>query len=545
MGSSRLLSSSRKKYCVSGMANSSATLDPVKVADQLAVMWLFVTGLYMFFMLIGIGMVEVGSSHRKNSKTAVVKNICSFGISATCFWFWLRCLAQFGLSPYLVFCFAIFLLVGFLTWYFRFAFATICSTVVSGGVAERSQFLCSIVCTMFVTGFVHPVAAHWVWGGGWLQSRGVIDTSGCGVVSLLGGVAGIVGSVILGPRVGRFEGQRFHVKAAKPQPFSPVFHALGVLIVWTGWYGLNSGAASALVGLQKPLEIVAINTALAPSAATLSVMVVAWLWSGCREIPCATTLNGVVAGLIAISSSVAVVSPALAFVVGFVAGPLYFFAALLLQQLKIDDPLDMSCLHLTGGLWGLIATGLFATEAHARQAFPSRHPQHYGLFFGGGGQLLGWQLSYACAIICWGVVTGVTVFGFCHFLGILRVSKESELYGLDSAFYGSPTKHERKLLELITATRGVTPNVASTLSPAAAALHYQLQLQQHQQHQQQVLQQQQEFIHDVFAQAPNSNSHKPPPQHPSGIDTPAEETPTQHHHQIQSFEIGHKDVSMS
>eukprot|EP00301_Raphidiophrys_heterophryoidea_P019212 c4181_g1_i2.p1 GENE.c4181_g1_i2~~c4181_g1_i2.p1 ORF type:complete len:404 (-),score=73.00 c4181_g1_i2:753-1964(-) len=372
-----------------------------KYEGLLEVLWLFVTGLYVFFMQIGHGMVEVGSSHRKNSKTVVVKNICTFALTATIFWlfgyglgygckngdcrpgigdddFALRhfsaksqLLAPNKRSP-----------SGYLTWYFRFAFASMCSTAVSGGIAERCQFVCSLICGVFVAGFVHPVAAHWVWGNGWLQRGGVIDTAGSGVVSVLGGVVGIVGAVVLRPRVGRFEGRLFHVKTTKTQPFSPVFHALGILLLWTGWYGLNAGSSSVLVGRARyPSEIVAINTALAPSASTLSVMLVSWLWSGRQELPCAITFNGVLAGLVAISASCAVVSPAIAFVIGAISGLVYFLAAGLLRQLKIDDPLDLSCIHLACGFWGLIAVGLFATKHRVEKIFSdTNHGNHYGLF---------------------------------------------------------------------------------------------------------------------------------------------------------------------
>lgn len=302
---------------------------------------------------------------------------------------------------------------------FQLAFAGISITIALGGFAERAKFSAYVVFTILFGILVYPVIAHWIWGGGWLAEHGKQDFAGSTVVHLTGAMAALAATILLKPRIGKYnkDGSANNIAGHT---------ALAVLILWVGWFGFNAGSTVSVDGAF--FGFVALNTNLAAGAGAVAATFISWLVLGKPDVP--TLLNGALAGLVAITASCAFVEPWAAVVIGFIAGVLVFYSARFFEKRKIDDPIFALSVHGTAGVWGTLSTGFFATEELATVG-------QAGLFYGGGLHQLGVQ---ALGVVTSGlyafIISFVILFVMKKLVGI-RVSEEEEIMGLDISEHGS------------------------------------------------------------------------------------------------------------
>jgi Amt family ammonium transporter len=307
---------------------------------------------------------------------------------------------------------------------FQLAFAGIAITISLGGFAERAKLSIYLVFTVLFSALVYPVVAHWIWGGGWLAEHGKQDFAGSTVVHLTGAMAAFAATILLKPRIGKFnqDGSANNILG-----HNQVFTALGVLVLWIGWFGFN--AASTLGVEDGFFGYVALNTNLAAAAGAVAALIVSWAVLGKSDVP--TMLNGALAGLVAITASCAFVDTWAAVLIGFIAGILVFYSVRFFEKRKIDDPIYALSVHGAAGVWGTISTGFFATPELATVGKP-------GLFYGGGFEQLGVQImgvgvSGAYAF----TVSFIILFAAKKLMGGLRVTEEEEIMGLDMSEHGS------------------------------------------------------------------------------------------------------------
>jgi len=296
-------------------------------------------------------------------------------------------------------------------WLFQVAFAATAATIVSGAIVGRMQFRAYVIFSLFITGLVYPVSGFWKWGGGWLDQMGFYDFAGSVVVHAVGGFAALAAAIVLGPRIGRFKTDD---EARHLQGHSLALAASGVLILWVGWYGFNPGSQLAFSGAANihATMTIAVNTTLAAGAGGLAAMVLSSFMSHSHKLSLAMLFNGVVAGLVGITASCDSVTNPEAIIIGFVAGLLVVLGGSLLNQLKIDDVVGAWPAHGLCGVWGGIATGIF------------------------GGYSLGVQILGSLVIPAWAFGTMFILFTVLKKMGMLRVSREHELAGLDLSEHG-------------------------------------------------------------------------------------------------------------
>ena len=335
--------------------------------------------------------------------------------------------------------------VGWHNWFFQFAFAATAATIVSGAVAERCAMSGYAGYAFFLTTFVYPMVAHWVWSDkGFLsafkvnpyKNVGVIDFAGCGVVHMVGGAAAGIGAWVLGPRIGRFDPD---VPVTEFKGHSAPLTVLGTFILWVGWYGFNPGSTLAIVGSGDVASKVAVCTTLSAAAGGVTNMLLHFQIAkrcaadkhGIYDV--AETCNGVLAGLVAITAACAVVEPWAAVVIGMIGSFVYSGGSILLKKLHIDDAVNATPVHFFAGAWGLIAPGLFARGENMRAAYDNHRT---GLFYGGNGTMLGVQLLAFVTITLWCTVTMLPFFYAMLKLGLFRVAEEHELLGLDESKHG-------------------------------------------------------------------------------------------------------------
>jgi Amt family ammonium transporter len=294
-------------------------------------------------------------------------------------------------------------------------------------MAERTKFSSYLVYSFFITAIIYPIAGHWIWGGGWIWTlpfgAGFRDFAGSTVVHSIGGWLALVGAIALGPRLGRFAKDG---KAVAIPGHSITLATLGVFILWLGWFGFNPGSQLAIQGGNADaVALVAANTNLAAAAGAISALIVSWL-AVTKKPDLPTTLNGVLAGLVAITAPCAYVTPLWSIVIGLVAGVIVVYGAIWLEKLKIDDPVSAVPVHLMNGIWGTLAIGIFATENGVT-----------GLIARDSGQIVA-QLIGVAAVGVWCVMTGsILFFGVLKgWLG-LRVSRDEEIKGLDLLEHGT------------------------------------------------------------------------------------------------------------
>lgn len=413
--------------------------------------FVLVSGYLVFLMQAGFAMLTAGSVRSKNTKNVLLKNVLDACVGALAYYLFGFAFAYgvhseapgfIGSGPY-----ALAHQFGepiqknvdngylFNSFFFQWAFAATAATIVSGSVAERTSFYAYMAYAFFLTAFVYPVVSHWVWGGGWLANLyksdgGVIDFAGCSVVHMVGGFAGLAGAAIVGPRLGRFDSEG---KVVPIPGHSATLATLGTFLLWFGWYGFNPGSALALTGNGwNVAERCAVTTTLAGATGGVTTLVILKLRDHIFDL--LACLNGILAGLVSITACCAFVEPYAAIVIGFIGALVYIGAAMVLLALKIDDPLEAFPIHGAAGMWGALAVGLFNVKRHQETAGFS--VVNWGLFYGGGGKLLGANLTAVCVIAVWTLALISPLFFLLKVMGILRISAEEEIIGNDVSKHG-------------------------------------------------------------------------------------------------------------
>ncbi len=402
------------------------------VNDNVFAVWFLIGAALVFWMQAGFAMVETGFTRAKNAGNIIMKNLMDFCIGCCVF-----ILIGFSLllgedmmgligKPG----FDIFTAYADFDWsnfVFNLVFCATTATIVSGAMAERTKFLSYCVYSAVISALIYPVEAHWIWGGGWLAQLGFHDFAGSCAIHMVGGISSIIGAKMVGARIGKFEKDE-NGKIVKVNAFpghNLVIGALGVFILWLGWYGFNGAACTS----TDQLASVFVTTTIAPSIATVVCMIFTWIKYGKPDV--SMCLNASLAGLVAITAPCDVTDAFGAIVIGAVSGVLVVFAVWFLDfKLRIDDPVGAVAVHMMNGIWGTIATGLFATTTA-----PGNDTLN-GLFYGGGFHLLGIQLLGFAAVAAWTAVTMTIVFAVIKAIFGLRVSEEEELEGLDSTEHG-------------------------------------------------------------------------------------------------------------
>ena len=399
--------------------------------------WTLIAAFLVFFMQAGFALVETGLTRAKNTCNIIMKNLMDFSIGSLAFWA-IGFAIMFGADKLGLFGTDGFFLSGgnpttgdglwqYAYWIFQAVFAATAATIVSGAMAERTKFSAYLIYTVILSAIIYPVAGHWIWGGGWLSNLGMVDFAGSTVVHSVGGMAALVGAIMVGPRLGKYNSDgSSNVIAGHNIPLA----ALGVFILWFGWFGFNPGSTTS--GVNLSIATIAVTTNLAAAAGAFAAMCTIWLWFGKPDTSMA--LNGALAGLVAITAPCASVSPLSAVIIGLVAGVLVVFSVIFIERvLKIDDPVGAVSVHLVNGMWGTLAVGLFAETAFGEAAGLSHGA---GLFFGGGWHLFLVQLTGVASVALWTAVTCFACFGLCKVLTGLRVSDEEQLKGLDIDEHG-------------------------------------------------------------------------------------------------------------
>lgn len=399
--------------------------------------WFLIGAALVFWMQAGFAMVEAGFTRAKNTGNIIMKNLMDFCIGTCVF-----ILIGFGLlfgedmagligKPG----FDIFTSYENFDWsnfVFNLVFCATTATIVSGAMAERTKFLSYCVYSGVISALIYPVEAHWIWGGGWLAQIGFHDFAGSCAIHMVGGISALIGAKLLGPRIGKFtrdkQGNITKVNAFPGHNLTA--GALGVFILWLGWYGFNGAACTSV----EQLGSVFVTTTIAPAVATVACMIFTWIKYGKPDI--SMCLNASLAGLVAITAPCDVTDAFGAIVIGAVAGLLVVFGVWFLDyKLRIDDPVGAVAVHCLNGIWGTIAVGLFATTS------APGNDTYTGLFYGGGFSLLGTQLLGMICVIAWTAVTITITFLAIKAIFGLRVSEEEEIVGLDSTEHGLPSAY--------------------------------------------------------------------------------------------------------
>ncbi|KAG5232720.1 ammonium transporter member [Salix suchowensis] len=336
---------------------------------------------------------------------------------------------------------------------YQWAFAIAAAGITSGSIAERTQFVAYLIYSSFLTGFVYPVVSHWFWSGdGWaspvksdnnlLFGSGAIDFAGSGVVHMVGGIAGFWGAFIEGPRIGRFDRSG---RSVVLRGHSASLVVLGSFLLWFGWYGFNPGSFLTILqsygdsrrdyyGQWSAVGRTAVTTTLAGSTAALTTLFGKRLLVGHWNV--VDVCNGLLGGFAAITAGCSVVEPWAAIICGFIASWVLIGCNKLAEKLKYDDPLEAAQLHGGCGTWGLLFTGLFAKEAYVNEVYPNRAGRPYGLFMGGGWNLLAAQMIQILVITGWVTMTMGPLFYGLHKLKLLRISSGDEMAGMDLTRHG-------------------------------------------------------------------------------------------------------------
>lgn len=398
-------------------------------AVGLDTVWVLFASFLVFFMQAGFGMVEAGFIRAKNACNILMKNFLDFAVG--CIFFFLVGYAfMFGKGNGLIG------LSGFALgsapnpsgvpvyafWLFQACFCGAAATIVAGGMAERMKFRAYLAYTAVVSAVVYPVIGHWIWGGGWLAGLGFADFAGSTVVHLTGGSIALVGTVMLGPRIGKFGPDK--KPRALPCHNIPLA-ALGVFLLWFGWFGFNPGSTLS-VGNGSAIARVALTTNVAACAGAIGAMITAWAFFG-KPDP-SMTMNGALAGLVAITAPCAFVAPWAALIIGAAGGVVVVVGVVLLDKIGVDDPVGAFPVHGMNGIWGTLAVGLFGQKALGLAGD--------GLLYGGGFAQLGVQALGVLAVGAFSVGAMTVVFyGIKKTVG-LRVGRKDELRGLDIGEHG-------------------------------------------------------------------------------------------------------------
>jgi len=397
-------------------------------------LWILIASFLVFSMHAGFAMVEAGFTRAKNTVNILMKNFMNVSLGILVF-FLVGYGLMFGKSAGGFIGTDGFLLSiidpkntqNFAFWFFQAVFAATAATIVSGAVAERIKFYSYLFYCVIITSLVYPIVGHWIWGGGWLQQLGMIDFAGSTVVHSVGGFSALAGAMVLGPRLGKYN--KDGSSNAIPG-HNIALAALGVFILWFGWFGFNPG--STLSASSPAISTIAVNTAVAAAAGAFSAML--FVWTRYRKPDASMTFNGALAGLVGITAGCALVSPVSAIIIGILCGVIVSISIDLFdKKFRIDDPVGAISVHGICGFFGTLFVGLFAQSEYASLAgFEGVN----GLFFGGGGRLLLTQFTGAISVFAWTFGLMFALFFIMKKTVGLRVSREEELKGLDIEEHG-------------------------------------------------------------------------------------------------------------
>ncbi|MDR3341516.1 MAG: ammonium transporter [Treponema sp.] len=398
-------------------------------SDALDMIWLFLGASLVFIMQAGFAMVETGLTRAKNSTNIVMKNLMDFCLGAIVYWAigWGLMYGKNALGG----------LIGasdffkapmdggrdaanfYRDWFFQVVFAATSATIVSGAMAERTQFKSYLIYTCFISAIIYPISGHWIWGGGWLSELGFHDFAGSTVVHSVGGWAALMGAIVIGPRIGKYIKSPDGKTSVKAFPGHSIPLAmLGVFLLWFGWYGFNG--ASTLSGSSPDIARVCVTTTLAASAGTIGALFTSWIWF--KKPDASMSMNGALAGLVAITAPCGVVSPGASVVIGLIGGILVVLAVEFIDKvLKIDDPVGASSVHLVCGIFGTLAVGIWGNVEGTA----------VGLLHGGGFHQLGAQILGVISVGAWAAATSFILFKIIKAITGLRVSPKEEMIGLD------------------------------------------------------------------------------------------------------------------
>ena len=401
------------------------TVDSNKIAIDLVqthadYLWTLIAAAMVFFMQAGFACVEAGFTRAKNSINIMMKNLMDFSIGSLIFWavgFGL----MFGASNGWIGTSGFFLsdykpggdpwVLAF--WMFQAVFCATAATIVSGAMAERTKFSGYLLYSIVLSALIYPVFGSWAWGSlfngnGWLEQLGFIDFAGSTVVHSVGGWAALAGAIVLGPRLGKYTKNGIKPILGHNIPLA----ALGVFILWLGWFGFNPGSTTAA---NKDIAMIFVNTNLAAAAGAIFALVTSWIKFGKPEV--GMSLNGALAGLVAITSPCATVSPSSAIVIGAIAGVIVVLSVLFFDKIKVDDPVGAISVHGVNGAWGTLAAGIFNIGGTSLK-------------------IIGVQVLGIVACFVWTFTTAFIMFKLIDKTAGLRVSKEEELEGLDHTEHG-------------------------------------------------------------------------------------------------------------
>ena len=379
--------------------------------------WTMVAAALVFFMQAGFALVEAGFTRAKNAVNIMMKNLMDFSVGSLAFWaigFGL----MFGVSNSGWLGTSGFFLSDFSPdgdpwvlafWMFQVVFAATAATIVSGAMAERTKFVGYLLYSVFISALIYPIFGSWAWGSlfhgnGWLEGLGFIDFAGSTVVHSVGGWAALAGTIVLGPRLGKY---------TKDGGIKPILGhniplaALGVFILWIGWFGFNPGSTTAA---SKDIAMIFVNTNLAAAAGAVLAMITSWIKFGKPDV--GMSLNGALAGLVAITAGCANVSPTSSIIIGAIAGIIVVFAVIMFDRIKVDDPVGAISVHGVNGAWGTLAAGIFNMG-------------------GTTGKIIGVQLLGIAACFIWTFTAAYILFKIIDMTIGLRVSAEEEAKGLD------------------------------------------------------------------------------------------------------------------
>lgn len=435
--------------------------------------WFLIGAALVFWMQAGFAMVEAGFTRAKNTGNIIMKNLMDFCIGTVVF-----ILIGFGLlmgedlfgfigkpgfdlfTAYADFDFSSFV--------FNLVFCATTATIVSGAMAERTKFLSYCIYSAVISALIYPIEAHWIWGGGWLSQLGFHDFAGSCAIHMVGGISALIGAKILGPRIGKFKRDKSG-KVVKVNAFpghSIALGALGVFILWLGWYGFNGAAATSM----EQLGSIFLTTTIAPAVATVVCMIFTWIKYGKPDV--SMCLNASLAGLVAITAPCDVTDALGAIIIGAVAGLLVVFGVWLLDHvLHIDDPVGAVAVHCMNGIWGTLAVGLFATDTAPGYSIANASGKTLtGVFYGGGFELLGLQLVGFISVAAWTAVTITVTFLVIKAIVGLRVDREEEILGLDVTEHGLPSAYAGFAMQPEDIEEGSEPIVVSGDTPVAEAI---------------------------------------------------------------------------
>ncbi len=428
--------------------------------------WFLIGAAFVFWMQAGFAMCEAGFTRAKNAGNIIMKNLMDFCIGTV---MWFICGASLMLGPNILngimggFSFDVFTSYesfNYSAFVFNLVFCATTATIVSGSMAERTKFSSYCIYSAVISAIIYPIEAHWTWGGGFLAQWGFHDYAGSNCIHMVGGICAFIGAWMLGPRIGKFDTDKAG-KITKVNAFpghNLVVAALGVFILWLGWYGFNGAAATDIPTLGS----VFLTTTVAPAVATVVCMLFTWIHYGKPDV--SMCLNASLAGLVAITAPCDVTDCAGAAIIGAVSGLLVVFGVWFNDNVAhVDDPVGAVAVHLFNGVWGTIAVGLFATSTAPGFALAGIQE---GLFYGGGLTQLVKQFGGMLITAAWTIVTIYITFTIIKMTVGLRVSEEEEIMGLDITEHGLPSAYSGFAIMDVSNTMTMAVNENTNLGEA-------------------------------------------------------------------------------